>query len=615
MKKLFALLIILFVPDVYAQEAPTQITVGVASGTGIDGTVKTYSLDTTTIPLSNINSTITNGMPLYLGDDNTSTVTLPFTFNFFGNNYNNAIISSNGFLSFINHGNGCCDGVQLPNTNWSNSIFAAWADLVDPLSPFIRSSANEFDIGWYTKEYGTQNLVNFEISLFSNNNFMINYGNMTQSGNHVFTAGIMGNTATEYYQIYNGNNVPLLSNKTFTFLSDYKPPTVDCTLTPSDTSCIIKSMTSPTSTTVPQAVKTAINTNISSIVDTTPSVQELATNDTIVGSNTTDIASSLSTSSVSPTIQSLTDASPSLSDNIDKNILSIVLSVIDTPTQQTSTPVKNTSSVAQESSISNTDNTQEAGSDTQDLTMDILNNGIAMNNATQQEIQSSISQSDNSNTNDTSSIEESILAINKADISVNDNTVSFEEQPNTSSENNFSEYVYVNTTESESTVDPIVDQLINNIINGNKSIEKNDDVELVASLIDNSIKSQAVSIDVTTFTDTLINNGISTNNEKKEEDKSDAEKRAEKVIAANKEEQEAINKNYMDADQSGLIGAIAGDADITSYRNAMLPDNNVWYKPDDIYKNITYKDNSRSLYFLEKGNTDMYNKMVQDQYK
>lgn len=101
----------------------------------------------------------------------------------------------------------------------------------------------------------------------------------------------------------------------------------------------------------------------------------------------------------------------------------------------------------------------------------------------------------------------------------------------------------------------------------------------------------------------------------KQEEKSDAEKRAEEVVAANKEQQEEINKNYMDADQSGIVAAIGADTDVGSYRSAMLNDNNIWYKPEDIYKNVVYKDNVRGSYFLEKGNTDTYKKMVEEQYK
>lgn len=101
----------------------------------------------------------------------------------------------------------------------------------------------------------------------------------------------------------------------------------------------------------------------------------------------------------------------------------------------------------------------------------------------------------------------------------------------------------------------------------------------------------------------------------KQEEKSDAEKRADEVVAANAKEQEDINKNYMDADQSGIVAAMGADTDVSAYRTAMLRDNNNWYKPEDIYKGIVIKDNVRGSYFLEKGNTDTYKKMVDEQYK
>jgi hypothetical protein len=98
------------------------------------------------------------------------------------------------------------------------------------------------------------------------------------------------------------------------------------------------------------------------------------------------------------------------------------------------------------------------------------------------------------------------------------------------------------------------------------------------------------------------------------EEKSDAEVRAEQVVAANKEQQDAINANYMDADQSGIVSAIAVDADVSSYLTQRIPDV-PFYRPEDIYKGVIIKDNARGAYFLEKGNTDTYKKMVDEQYK
>jgi hypothetical protein len=69
---------------------------------------------------------------------------------------------------------------------------------------------------------------------------------------------------------------------------------------------------------------------------------------------------------------------------------------------------------------------------------------------------------------------------------------------------------------------------------------------------------------------------------------------------------------------------LAGSVDINTiasvpvgygdYLSLTLKDN-AFYIPKEIYKNIIIKDNVRNAYFLEKGNTDTYNKMVQEQYK
>jgi len=98
------------------------------------------------------------------------------------------------------------------------------------------------------------------------------------------------------------------------------------------------------------------------------------------------------------------------------------------------------------------------------------------------------------------------------------------------------------------------------------------------------------------------------------EEKSDAELRAEQVVAANKEQQDAINANYLDADQGGILAAMDTGTNFAQYRNAILRDV-AFYKPEDIYKNIVYRDNVRGMYFLEKGSTDTYKQMIEEQYK
>jgi len=84
-------------------------------------------------------------IPLF-GDNVSTTITLPFTFNFGGNNYNNLTISSNGYLAFDGIGE-TLSYTQATNfliplrnggTTYGSDVFLApfWDDLkVDPASP------------------------------------------------------------------------------------------------------------------------------------------------------------------------------------------------------------------------------------------------------------------------------------------------------------------------------------------------------------------------------------------------------------------------------------------------------------------------------------------------
>lgn len=67
-----------------------------------------------------------------LGDDQlTANLPIGFTFNFYGNNYTDFIISSNGFITFPGaFNNGCCAGQVLPDAFDPNNVIAfAWNDL------------------------------------------------------------------------------------------------------------------------------------------------------------------------------------------------------------------------------------------------------------------------------------------------------------------------------------------------------------------------------------------------------------------------------------------------------------------------------------------------------
>lgn len=76
-----------------------------------------------------------SGTPVTLSDDQVSAaLPIGFTFTFFGVDYTDFYISSNGFMTFSNNGdNGCCSGDLLPNgTTPDNLIAFGWSDMYPP---------------------------------------------------------------------------------------------------------------------------------------------------------------------------------------------------------------------------------------------------------------------------------------------------------------------------------------------------------------------------------------------------------------------------------------------------------------------------------------------------
>jgi uncharacterized repeat protein (TIGR01451 family) len=70
------------------------------------------------------------GTPLGLGDDEAVAVPLPFTFNYYGNDYTEVYVSSNGLLSFGSAVTDLSNEDVMPHTNLPNNIVALmWDDL------------------------------------------------------------------------------------------------------------------------------------------------------------------------------------------------------------------------------------------------------------------------------------------------------------------------------------------------------------------------------------------------------------------------------------------------------------------------------------------------------
>ena len=197
------------------------VSIPIPGGGGLSVTVGTGSAALT---LQNIANT-DGAQHLYLGDDSSANVPLQFAFPFFGQNFSNSWMYSNGIVSF-NTGNipgaGCCGGQSLPglaaggsrNSVYNYMIAPLWTDLIDTTgqATWYKGTNNSMTYGWYnTAEYGTNNRSSFEVNINSSGAMDVRYGSSFVSMNHTVTAGITGDLSQgQYFQYYNGQgfNVP-----------------------------------------------------------------------------------------------------------------------------------------------------------------------------------------------------------------------------------------------------------------------------------------------------------------------------------------------------------------------------------------------------------------------
>lgn len=179
--------------------------------------------------------------PLNLGDDNTRQVALGFEFQYWGQTFTDVWVSSNGFVSFQGPANLCCNGQPIEQAQ-RNTIYAYWADLISFTgNPYYRISDGSALFGWYNvQEYGTNNSNTFEISLFSNGSIQFNYGALSASGGHDFTAGITGPEAGDNVSLFYGRNPQFLQNQSGRLTYGAPIPeevAIDCNATPMHPSC------------------------------------------------------------------------------------------------------------------------------------------------------------------------------------------------------------------------------------------------------------------------------------------------------------------------------------------------------------------------------------------
>ncbi len=140
------------------------------------------------------------GTSFSLSDDDVSAfLPLGFTFNFFGTDYTEIKLSSNGFLTFNNiFSSGCCQGHTVPNTSDPDNIIAfAWSDL----NPNEGGSFQYFTIGTAPNRifvvdvknlshYGFPGRVTSQIQLYETTNIIEIHTTEMTYGGAVHTMGI-----------------------------------------------------------------------------------------------------------------------------------------------------------------------------------------------------------------------------------------------------------------------------------------------------------------------------------------------------------------------------------------------------------------------------------------
>ena len=167
------------------------------------------------------------GTETCVGDDVSETVTLPFTFEFYGTVENSITISSNGYLTFGTDGTDYSND-EIPNATEPNSIICPfWRDL--------RPNGNDWgNVYYYSDEtnnrfiveydnvshYNSQNPLNnetFQVILYPNGNILYQYDTIAQ--NTSVTIGIENSSGTVGLALTNLEN--LTSGYAVLFTTNY----------------------------------------------------------------------------------------------------------------------------------------------------------------------------------------------------------------------------------------------------------------------------------------------------------------------------------------------------------------------------------------------------------
>jgi len=144
-------------------------------------------------------------------DDGTTSISLPFTYNFYGINYNSASLCSNGNIQF-NTVNTAYVNACLAATGFSDAIYPHWDDLRTdtPAGTGIFTSTTGvppnriFNIEWRASYYSSGLALNFEVRLYEGQQRLdVIYGNLNGNGSSA-TVGIQHGTSFTQYECNTG---------------------------------------------------------------------------------------------------------------------------------------------------------------------------------------------------------------------------------------------------------------------------------------------------------------------------------------------------------------------------------------------------------------------------
>lgn len=246
-------------------------------------------------------------------DDASVYVPLGFTFPYFGQNFTQSWMYSNGAVNFsgTTRSNFCCGGLnlsQLSDPSYNYTVVPLWTDLIaiQGGSHYILGTSDSMTYGWYgvSEYYDASKRSSFEVKIDSSGLLDVRFSGALVSS-HVVTSGFIGDiTKGEYYQYHYGygfNTGPLsytVNGSTPTPTPNTSPCGVIACPTANESSSVVEQATAPT-TVVEQPVQVA-QTTTTTPVETQQTTTAATTTTTTQPTTTATVASTPAPTATNP---------------------------------------------------------------------------------------------------------------------------------------------------------------------------------------------------------------------------------------------------------------------------------------------------------------------------